>query len=48
MSVIGVVSMKGGVGKTSTTANLATAMATRLGPERVCVVNLDQIGRAHV
>lgn len=33
--------MKGGVGKTSTTANLATAIATKLGPERVRVVDLD-------
>jgi cellulose synthase operon protein YhjQ len=36
-----VVSMKGGVGKTSTTANLATALATKLGPGRVCVIDLD-------
>ena len=41
MSVIGVVSMKGGVGKTSTTANLATAIASKLGPGRVSVVDLD-------
>lgn len=41
MSVIGVVSMKGGVGKTSTTANLATAMTTKLGSNRVCVIDLD-------
>ena len=41
MSVIGVVSMKGGAGKTSITANLATAMATKLGPERVSVIDLD-------
>jgi cellulose synthase operon protein YhjQ len=41
MSVIGVVSMKGGVGKTSTTANLAAAIAGRLGPGRVSVVDLD-------
>lgn len=41
MSVVGVVSMKGGAGKTSTTANLATAMATKLGPDRVCVIDLD-------
>ena len=47
MSVIGVVSMKGGVGKTSTTANLAAAMATRLGPERVCVVDLDPQNALH-
>lgn len=41
MSVIGVVSMKGGVGKTSVTANLAAAMAATLGPGRVSVVDLD-------
>ncbi len=41
MSVIGVVSMKGGVGKTTVTANLATALASQLGPGRVCVVDLD-------
>lgn len=41
MSVIGVVSMKGGVGKTSITANLAAAMTTRLGSGRVSVVDLD-------
>ena len=33
--------MKGGVGKTSTTANLATAIASKLGPGRVCVIDLD-------
>ena len=41
MSIIGIVSMKGGVGKTSTTANLATAMAGKLGRGRVSVVDLD-------
>lgn len=41
MSVIGIVSMKGGVGKTSTTANLAAAIASKLGPGRVSVVDLD-------
>lgn len=41
MNVIGVVSMKGGVGKTTTTANLAAALATRLGLGRVMVVDLD-------
>lgn len=41
MSVIGIVSMKGGVGKTSITANLACAMAKALGPHRVSVVDLD-------
>lgn len=41
MSVIGIVSMKGGVGKTSVTANLSAAMAEALGPGRVSVVDLD-------
>ena len=39
--------MKGGVGKTSTTANLATAMADKLGPGRVCVVDLDPQNALH-
>jgi cellulose synthase operon protein YhjQ len=33
--------MKGGVGKTSTTANLAAAIAETLGDDRVAVVDLD-------
>lgn len=41
MSVIGVVSMKGGVGKTSVTANLAVAFARMLGSGRVSAVDLD-------
>lgn len=48
MSVIGVVSMKGGAGKTSATANLATAMATKLGPGRVSVVDLDPQNALHL
>lgn len=47
MSVVGVVSMKGGVGKTSVTANLAAAMATALGPRRVTVVDLDPQNAMH-
>ncbi|MBC7499694.1 MAG: cellulose synthase operon protein YhjQ [Herminiimonas sp.] len=47
MSVVGIVSMKGGVGKTSTTANLATAMAAILGPGRVSVVDLDPQDALH-
>jgi cellulose synthase operon protein YhjQ len=41
MSVVAVVSMKGGVGKTSTTANLAAAMALKLGENRVLALDLD-------
>ena len=48
MSVIGVVSMKGGVGKTSLTANIATAMASVLGPNRVSVVDLDPQNALHL
>jgi len=47
MSVIGIVSMKGGVGKTSATANLAAAMATTLGANRVSVVDLDPQNALH-
>jgi cellulose synthase operon protein YhjQ len=48
MSVIGVVSMKGGVGKTSVTANLAVAMAKMLGPGRVSAVDLDPQNALHL
>lgn len=41
MSVIGVISMKGGVGKTSVTANLAAALASKLGTGRVSTIDLD-------
>lgn len=47
MSIIGIVSMKGGVGKTSVTANLAAAMATALGPARVSVIDLDPQNALH-
>ncbi|NEX60031.1 cellulose biosynthesis protein BcsQ [Noviherbaspirillum galbum] len=47
MSVIGIVSMKGGVGKTSITANLASALASRLGHGRVSVVDLDPQNALH-
>lgn len=47
MSVIGIVSMKGGVGKTTVTANLATAMSTKLGPGRVTVIDLDPQNSLH-
>lgn len=47
MSVVSVVSMKGGVGKTSVTANLATALSAKLGPHRVSVVDLDPQNALH-
>jgi len=47
MSIIGIVSMKGGVGKTSTTANLAAALAAVLGPNRVSVIDLDPQDALH-
>jgi cellulose synthase operon protein YhjQ len=47
MSVIGIVSMKGGVGKTSITANLAAALSAKLGPGRVCAVDLDPQNALH-
>lgn len=47
MSVIGVISMKGGVGKTSTTANLATALGSQLGDGRVYTVDLDPQNALH-
>lgn len=48
MSVIGVVSMKGGVGKTTLTANLAAAMASVLGPQHVTAVDLDPQNALHL
>lgn len=47
MSVVGIVSMKGGVGKTSITANLAAALASLLGPGRVSAVDLDPQNALH-
>jgi len=47
MSVVGVVSMKGGVGKTSVTANLAAALSSKLGSDRVSVVDLDPQNALH-
>lgn len=47
MSIVGIVSMKGGVGKTSLTANIATALATKLGPGCVSVVDLDPQNALH-
>lgn len=48
MSIVAVVSMKGGVGKTTTTANLAAAMAAVLGAQRVSVVDLDPQNALHL
>ena len=47
MSVIGVISMKGGVGKTSTTANLAATLGVKLGAGRVFTVDLDPQNGLH-
>jgi cellulose synthase operon protein YhjQ len=47
MSIIGIVSMKGGVGKTSITANLATALSGKLGAGRVCSIDLDPQNALH-
>jgi cellulose synthase operon protein YhjQ len=47
MSIVGIVSMKGGVGKTSITANLATAVAAKLGSGRVSTVDLDPQNALH-
>lgn len=41
MIVIAVISMKGGVGKTSATANIAAALAKQLGQGAVGVIDLD-------
>lgn len=48
MILIAVVSMKGGVGKTSTTANLAAALAAKLGEGRVGVLDLDPQNSLHL
>jgi len=48
MILIAVVSMKGGVGKTSTTANLAAAFAAELGDGRVAVLDLDPQNSLHL
>jgi cellulose synthase operon protein YhjQ len=47
MSVVGIVSMKGGVGKTSVTANLATALGRVLGADRVNAIDLDPQNALH-
>jgi cellulose synthase operon protein YhjQ len=41
MKVISVISMKGGVGKSSVTANLASAFAAKLGGDQVVALDLD-------
>jgi cellulose synthase operon protein YhjQ len=41
MKVVSLVSMKGGVGKTSLAANLACALAKKLGPNAVYALDLD-------
>jgi cellulose synthase operon protein YhjQ len=48
MSVVVVASMKGGVGKTSVTANLAIAMAAELGAGGVSIVDLDPQNALHL
>ena len=41
MNIISLVSMKGGVGKTSLTSGIAAALVSRLGKNRVFVIDLD-------
>jgi cellulose synthase operon protein YhjQ len=48
MTRIAVVSMKGGVGKTTTTANVAAALAAKLGPGQVGVLDLDPQNALHL
>jgi cellulose synthase operon protein YhjQ len=48
MMVFAVVSMKGGVGKTSVTANIAAALAAILGSNSVGVIDLDPQNSLHL
>jgi cellulose synthase operon protein YhjQ len=47
MKVISVVSMKGGVGKTTVAVNLASSLAQRLGQGRVSLIDFDPQNAAH-
>ncbi|WP_300172887.1 cellulose biosynthesis protein BcsQ [Rhodoferax sp.] len=47
MSIVGIVSMKGGVGKTTVSANLSVALAAKLGLGRVSAVDLDPQNALH-
>ncbi len=48
MTVVAIASMKGGVGKTSVTANLAVAMAAELGAGCVSTIDLDPQNALHL
>jgi cellulose synthase operon protein YhjQ len=48
MKIIAVVSMKGGVGKTSVTANLAAVLAQDAEPDSIAVLNLDPQNSLHM
>ncbi|MFZ6747118.1 cellulose biosynthesis protein BcsQ [Undibacterium sp. JH2W] len=48
MKIIAVVSMKGGVGKTSVTANLAAVLAENAAPDSIAVLNLDPQNSLHL
>lgn len=48
MNIAAVVSMKGGVGKTSITANLAAAMSLQFGKRQIAVVDLDPQNSLHL
>ncbi|MBC3920992.1 cellulose synthase operon protein YhjQ [Undibacterium sp. CY18W] len=48
MKIIAVVSMKGGVGKTSVTANLAAVLAQDASTDSIAVLNLDPQNSLHL